>query len=213
MSQPSISFLVPTAGRPEIECALASLVPQLQDGDEVLVLGDTTDGPLEQSQEIVASFGQPYRWIDCQSREHTWGHAEINHGIAQAKGDLIHVNDDDDIWTEGAANVMRRAAAEFPGRPLLFRFLSWHSLVFWDRQGMLAQDHVGGHCLVAPNIPGMVGEWGLHYQGDFSYILRTVSLHGGIDSVIWRNELVALARPAIEVRRMVLEAAGRLVVS
>jgi hypothetical protein len=207
---PSISLLIPTAGRWELECALSSVVLQLAPEDEVIVIGDTLDDPLLHSQAIVASFGPQFRWIEYPDVEHTFGHAQLNAGIAVARGDVIHCNDDDDIWADDALISMRRAATQFPGRPLLFRFISRHHLTaFWDRYGVLAQDHVGGHCLVAPNIPGKMGVWGRHYQGDFEYVLDTVTRQGGVENVIWRDELIAVARPGAEHRQLVMEIAGR----
>jgi hypothetical protein len=203
--------LIPTAGRIELECALASIAPQLAPDDEVLIIGDTLNDGLRGSQAITRSFGPQFRWLEYKGTEHSYGHQQLNYGISQATGAYLHCNDDDDIWTPDAAASMRRGIDADPGRPLLFRFQSWHFYTYWDWHGMLAQDHVGGHCLLAPNIPGKVGKWGDHYQGDFDYVMDTVTLHGGIDSVVWRDEIVVIARPNIELRRQVLAASGRTV--
>jgi len=206
----SFSLLIPTAGRPELECALSSIVLQLAPEDEVIVIGDTLDDPLLHSQAIVESFGPQFRWIEHKDEEHTFGHRQLNAGIAAARGDYIHCQDDDDIWSDDALPSMRRAALQFPGRPFLFRFISrHHGQPFWDRYGLLAQDHVGGHCLVTPNTTGKVGKWSDRYQGDFDFVLDTVTLQGGIDNVIWRDEIIAVARPGAEHRQLVMEIAGR----
>jgi len=207
----SLSFLVPTAGRLEIECALASIAPQLEPDDEVVVIGDTLGAVLTGSQAIVESFGPQFRWVEYAGQVHTYGHQQLNYGISVARGDYIHCSDDDDIWAPEAAKAMRRGIDADPGRPLLFKFHSWHSYTYWDFYGLLAMNHVGGHCLVAPNIAGKIGRWGDSYQGDFDYIMETVTLHGGIDSVVWRDEIVCIARPSIAHRQQVLRASGRAV--
>ena len=112
--------------------------------------------------------------------------------------------DDDDVYVPGAVAVMRKAATESDGRPLLFRFESYHRgadgerMVFWAQRGLLARHYVGGHCLVTPNLPGFVGRFGVTYQGDFDYVESTINLHGGPKVAIWRDEIIVIARPGLE---------------
>lgn len=213
MALPSISFLVPThsPNRP-LECYLASLVVQIGTDDECIVIGDTCDGPLPAVEALVKSFGEQFHYVEHDAGVHDYGHSQLNYGISIASGDFIHCCDDDDILTNDAVKTMRHSASIYPGRPLMFRFLSYHGLVFWDHLGLLAQDHIGGHCLLAPNIPGKLALWGPHYQGDFTYVMETVMLHGGIDSVVWQDHLVAIARPTAMIRQHVLHSAGRSIV-
>lgn len=202
---PTISFLVPTAGRPEIECCLASIAPQLEPGDEVLVIGDTTDGPLPDSQAIVASFGPQFQWLEYSGHEHTWGHAQLNYGIACAQADYLCFNDDDDVWTPDAAATIRTQAVAHPEKLLLFRFWSRFNVPFWDQRGLLAPNHVGGHCLVCPNDKNRLGRWGHFYQGDWTFIETTVELNGGASSVLWFEDVLAVARPSDELRQAVMQ--------
>src|SRR6185437_5556070 len=113
--KPRISFIVPTAGRPSIEYCLASIVPQLWPGDEVLVIGDITDGPLARTEKIVESFGPQAIYMPCPVTEHSWGHREINFGMTRAEGDWLSFNDDDDIWTPGSVDVIHSAVAVADG--------------------------------------------------------------------------------------------------
>jgi len=206
---PSLSLLIPTVGKLELECALASVAPQLQPQDEVIVIGDTLDNPLIESRRIVESFGPQFRWLEYAGTEHTWGHDQLNHGIANARGDYLHFNDDDDIWTLDALDCIREAIAQSPGRVLLFKFMSWHRMIFWEKEGYLLQDHVGGHCIVCPNVPGKVGLWAPHYQGDFNFVMSTILLSGGIGRVVWVDRIVAVARPDQQTRCEVLAFVGR----
>lgn len=196
MDTPTFTFLVPThrEDRPLKRC-LDSLDNQLGDNDECIVIGDTLDGPLPGVRSLVYGYGPRYRYIDHNAGRHSFGHDQLNVGLAQAKGEWLHVNDDDDIWTPGSVAVMREAAAEAVDRPILFRFVSYHTNVYWLELGMFQIGAIGGHCLVTPNLPGKVGVWSDRYEGDWDYIESTVNLLGGQDKIIWRPEIVCVARP------------------
>lgn len=194
---PTFTFCVPThrEDRPLKRC-LDSLDSQLESTDEVIVVGDTFDGDLPGVEALVTSYGPRYRYIAHNAGRHTWGHDQLNVGLAQAHGEWLHCNDDDDIWTPGAVKVMRSAAAEAEDRPLLFRFISYQNTVYWMERGLFAYERLGGHCLVARNIPGKVGTWQERYQGDWDYVNETVQLQGGEERILWRDEIVVVARPA-----------------
>lgn len=210
MTTPTISFIVPTVGNPKIEYCLASIVPQLEDGDEVLVVGDVTDRPLDETEEIVKSFkNSRVVYLPAPVTQHSWGHREINYGMRMANGQWLSFNDDDDIWNTGAAEVIRDAAATADGRPILFRFLTYHGFIAWTNRTLFMQDQVGGHCIVCPNIPEKLGKWGDHYQGDWTFIEETVNLHGGPAQIIWREELIAVARPDQRIVSAIMQNAGR----
>jgi hypothetical protein len=90
---------------------------------------------------------------------------------------------------------MRRSVSVYPEHALLFRFHSYHGLDFWDYAGNLARNHIGGHCLVTPNLPGKIGKWTCDYTGDYEYVAETVENFGGALRAVWVNEFVARARP------------------
>jgi glycosyltransferase involved in cell wall biosynthesis len=200
-----ISCIIPTAGRPSIEHCLASIVPQLGPQDEVLVIGDVTDGPLLRTEAIVKSFGPQAVYLPAPKTGHSWGHREINFGMSKATGDWFTFNDDDDIWTPGCIESIRDAASKADNRPILFRFLTYHGFLAWTNRNLFVQDQVGGHCIVCPNIPSKLGKWGDHYQGDWTFIEETVNLHGGPVQIIWREEVIAIARPAQDIIDSIME--------
>lgn len=197
---PSFSFLVPThrEDRPLQRC-LNSIAPQLGSEDEVLVIGDTYDGPLPMVEHLVGAYDGRFRYLAHDAGHHCYGHCQLNHGLERARGDYLHCNDDDDVWTPGAVQVMRAAAVGTPDRPLLFRFRSYLGIDIWHTRGLVARDHIGGHCLVAPNLPGKVGRFECAYNGDFDMVHSTLMLHGGYESAVWRDEIVCLARPTAAV--------------
>lgn len=202
---PTLSTIIPTPGqgRPLARC-LRSLVEQVLPADEVLVVGDTCDGPLPEVEALVASFGAPFRYIAFDGGRHTWGHEEINRGIELARGDYLTFSDDDDVYAPGAFRLIRRVIAELPEpRPLLFRFQSYWGAAYWSEgcrelNGKLVakQDYIGGHCAVFPNIPERLGRWSERYQGDFDFIRSTLDKWPNKDDdAIWREEVIAIARP------------------
>lgn len=196
---PSISFVVPTAGRDTITRCLRSIAPQLLPHDEVIVIGDVYDNSLPETELAVRrfndSFEASFRYIEFAGTGHDWGHSQANRGFTVARGDLIHLNDDDDVWTPEAARAIREAAMEAPGSPLLFRFISMFGLIYWPIRGYVARDYLGGHCLVQPNIPDRIGFMAPLYTGDFDMIEECLTRHGGRHTAVWRQEIIAHARP------------------
>lgn len=198
---PTLSLIIPTAGRASLRRTLESAAPQVLPGDECLVVGDTLDGPLPDTEAICREY--PWvRYLEFSGGEHAWGHPQFDHGQRIAKGEWIVGNDDDDIFTPGAFAAIRAAIAyaEEP-RPLLFRFRSYlGGFVFWHTAGpeWIKQGHIGGHCLVQPNLPGKVGQRAVdgtyRYESDFDWIVDTLARHEA--SPVWCDFVIAEQRPA-----------------
>jgi glycosyltransferase involved in cell wall biosynthesis len=194
----TLSIIIPTPGqgRPLKRCLRSIASQPLLPGDEVLVVGDTTDGDLPEVEALVEDFGAQYRYLPVPGKEHTWGHEQINAGMVEARGDYLTFMDDDDVYAEDAFAAMRAAAEEHPGRPLLFRFVTRFRTLVWGAHPVLAQDHIGGHCAVFPNKKAYLAPWGPHYQGDWTFVRGTLDKWpGGDKAVVWREEVIALARP------------------
>lgn len=200
---PTLGIVIPSAGRDTLRRTLDSMAPQMREGDRCIVVGDTLDGPLPQTEAIVADY--PWcRYVAFRGLSHTFGNAEINHGLPLVGGDWVLCQDDDDIYTPDAFDAIRATIRQLHRpRPLLFRFRSYHGgMVFWDRAAKAAWDrgrvllehHIGGHCLVAPNVPGRVGLRGLHYQGDYTWIADTVRRWEPVRP-LWIDRVIAVARP------------------
>lgn len=207
----TLTVLIPTPGqgRP-LARALQSVANQpLHPGDECIVIGDTTDGELPEVEEIVRSFGPQFRYIshpgtvhqivdlggyskDC----HSYGHEQLTEGMRHAKGAWLCFSDDDDIFLDGAFTAIRTAAAALPEpRPLLFKFIPWFRQLLWVEQ-VIEEHRIGGHQLVAPNIPARLGRFSERYQGDYDFVRSTIDLWPNKDAdVVWREEVIVLARP------------------
>ena len=87
MSQPSLSVVIASGGRPSLSQTLASIVPQLSVYDEFLVVG---------------------------SQREPWGHGSRNRAMPWCTGDLIGFCDDDDEWVPKAIPLIRAAAKQQP---------------------------------------------------------------------------------------------------
>lgn len=192
----TLSLLVPThrEDRPLARC-LDSVAGQLLPGDEVIVVGDTHDGPLPGVERRVVGYGPQFTYLPHDAGHHCYGHCQLQAGLAIARGDYYHCNDDDDVWTPDALTLMRRAVQFWPGKAMLFRFRSYFQTVYWDELGRFERNHVGGHCLLAPRVDGKIGRFSCDYNGDFDYVSSAVEACGGPREAVWLTDVVAIARP------------------
>lgn len=157
---------------------------------------DVHDAPLPGVQALVTAYGSQYRTLSLDAGHHCWGHCQHNYAITQAHGDYIHLNDDDDVWAPDAAKNMRTCAKAYPGRVLLFRFVSYVGRVtYWVKVGQMERNYIGGHCMVIPNVPEKIGKFTCEYSGDYDWIEQTVNAFGGPQQAIWISDVVAFARP------------------
>ena len=162
------------------------------------MVGDTHDGELPGVERLVLTYGSrspaQFRYLAHDAGHHCYGHCQLNHAAGLAKGDYLHVNDDDDVWAPDAVEAMRSAAEEHPGQPLLFRFKSYHSgLIFWNTKGRLVRNQIGGHCLVTPT--SRAGAFTCDYTGDFDWVMTSVMQCGGVQTAVWIDKIVCYARP------------------
>lgn len=205
---PSITAIIPTVATDITRLTLLrrsmeSALHQMQPGDELLIAADTTDGPLDAVRDLClhlmaeAPEGVSVRYVPHAGAQHSYGHDQINAAMAVATGDYLTFNDDDDIYCAGAFDAIREAAGKLPApAPLLFRFRSYHGPVFWVMPGLLGQGLIGGHCAVVPNLPSLLGQWGAHYEGDWTFIEDTLALWAKVGvSPVWVDRLIAIARP------------------
>ena len=160
----------------------------------MIVVGDTHSQNLPGVAALVAEFGFQYEPFDAG--HHCFGHCQINHGLTLATGQHISVNDDDDIWTDNARDLMRRGTDVWPDAVLLYQYRSYYGRqVYWHTPGLLLRDHIGGHSVVAPNVQDKLGRFACAYNGDFDYVESTVNNFGGPSKAIWISDLIAIARP------------------
>jgi len=164
--------------------------------DEVVIAGDTHDGPLHETQAILRAFPFKTVFVPHDAGHHDWGHSQLNFTMPYARGDYILFNDDDDVFTPTAMDAVRKVADSLPEpRVLIFRFMTHFRQVTWTDY-TLREGTIGGHNLVIPTVPERFGVWNEHYAGDHSFVLETVTKwrKAGVEPV-WRTEILQYARP------------------
>jgi hypothetical protein len=181
-----LTIIVPTHDGEGLESLFDSLEWQLQDGDEVLVVGDTFEGV-----PFIPTFKWA-RYIELDAGHHCFGHCQINYGIGQARGDYLMFIDDDDCIPDGALDAIRRAiAAQSEPRPLVFKFYSRRHGYALPIDHDIQESRIGGHAMVVPNIPDKLGRWGERYAGDYDWITSTLA-HWP-EGPAWHDDVIACA--------------------
>lgn len=187
--KPLLSVVIPSIGKPGLESTLRS-VRQQPDGDmvEIIVVGDTLDGPLPGVETLAMKYRACY--IPHAGTAHCWGQEQRQAGMAHATGRWLSFLADDDIWYSGALAAIRSLVLH-ASRPQLFRVQHWIGRLIWDIP-TLASGHIDANCIVTPNDPLRLGEWGMRYEGDFDFIAGTAARYDGVD---WRPEVIGICRP------------------
>jgi hypothetical protein len=197
---------------PELLKALSSLVtPELPAGAIELLIG--TDGPCPKVCNAIHGWMTTHPEIsttivECaKSSACTWGNRQRNVILdgRLAHGDLIVWQDQDDSFFPGALAGVTKVAAAFPGRPLIFKMQVCADrngsmpFVLWNEKGRVERDHIGGHMLVVPNDPALLGRWEPEesYSSDFDFIESTLRKFAaeGLDPY-WSELYISLLRPA-----------------
>ena len=185
-----LSIIVPTHDGAGLDTLFASLANQLMRGDEVIVVGDTCDGPLPAVEHQVRAAG--YEYYELDTGHHCYGHCQINWGIVYAYTDYLIFIDDDDCFPDGALDSIRRAIAEQAApRPLMFTFYSRRHGRTLPPGHYVQESAIGGHAMVVPNMPEQLGVWSCRYAGDFDFIQSTLALWP--DGPAWYDDVIACA--------------------
>lgn len=159
-------MLVPTSGRKSLLATLASILEQVEPGDEVIVRA---------------------------SRHDDFGHATRQSMMESANGTHLLFMDDDDQFARGALATMRQFAREHPGRIGIFRMRYLDGRVLWT-EPVLRLRNVGTPMMCIPNIPGRLGRWespAYPRVADYEFLRATVDLQR---EPIFRDEIVAHIR-------------------
>lgn len=188
-----LSILVPTHDGDGLHRLFESIAHQVRLDDDVLIVGDTMDAPLSWLASEIESMGAPYRFLPFDAGHHCWGHCQLNYGITQATGDYLVFNDDDDVFTPEALHIIRARIAELDRpRPLMFKFHANRLGRTLPERYEVVESAIGGHCLITPNIPGKLGQWGERYGGDFDWIVSTLAYWP--EGPAWNDDVIADAR-------------------
>lgn len=176
----SISFIVPTIGKPTLAATLASI--ECWPGDEILLVGDPPD-----AFRFVVGAGPHVRFIPCP-RGNDWGHAERNFATPLARGKYLAHIDDDDVYAPGTRAVMQDAIERTPDRPIIFRMRFPCGITLWQDEEVRC-GNLGTPCFLIPNVPEKLGRWESYVGGDCAHLQNS---KWTAEDYVWRPEVIAL---------------------
>ena len=128
----SVSVIIPTFNRASVIArAVESVIVQLADGDELIVVDD---GSTDDTARALARFGPRVRLI---SVENGGAGRARNRGVSEARGDLVAFLDSDDEWMPGKLALTRRWLEARPDT--LFVFSDFAAT---DSDGMVHRRHL-----------------------------------------------------------------------
>ncbi len=158
----TITFIVPTIGRPSLAIALASI--EARAGDEVLVIQhDPPSG--------------------------AWGNAERQDGTDRANGDYLAFLDDDNVYVPGHRALMDAAICEAPQRPILFRIRYPSGRTIWTRR-WVKNGNIDSQMILVPNRPEMLHDWRSRQRfADFHFVNQWA---WPANTIAWRDEVIAV---------------------
>ena len=161
---------MPTKGRDTLNRAISSVAPQLEHGDELLVL----------RRDNVA-----------------YGNATRDEAIPRCIGSHLWWVDDDDVAEPDALATIRKHVSESPELIHVFRMqYPIHGDVLWREEGDWQCGRIGSPMCVIPNVPGKLGSW-VHPGvscGDWNFFDQTLKLQGG--PLVWHEEIIYQIKPA-----------------
>jgi glycosyltransferase involved in cell wall biosynthesis len=173
----SITVVIPTLNRP----TLARTVKSAEGADEVVVVGDCMPPAAGQ----VRLEAQPLS-VHREGRA-----AELrNVGMRRATGNWIAFMDDDDVFTPGAIDMIRKAVSG--NAPALYLFRMHFCGVRWSLP-ILEINNVGTPMIVCPARGWRPWPTGGYPCEDYGFAdLNKSSWSGG---VVFREEIIAEVRP------------------
>jgi hypothetical protein len=215
---PDLTICIPTIGRPSLARTLRSLL--YQDSGlawECVVVGDShagtwraaLDGVPALLAELDSAAQETYvptgrlLYAEHDGGLHMVGHPQRNYGATVARGRWLWWLGDDDVALPGAFEAIRRqiapsgdGTAVVPRGPLLYRWIAPWKQILWHTPGVVGDEpgHIDAECLVAPNVPELLGTWTHRYQGDWDCITETIRRWDG--HVTFRPEIIAQAQPS-----------------
>jgi hypothetical protein len=201
---PSITVIMPTIGRPTLSRTIESILPQMGDEDQIYLVWDrdevpsnrTPDDPRITHRTFLTPPDTPKPWVGQPQRCFALDHAS-------EMRDLLMWMGDDDLMAGGALDAVRKCAARHPGQVILCKFRGWwppRPVIWLDEMAPVERFQEGwlsDHSIICWNEPEKLGRFGMHYQGDWTFIKETVENFGGLSRVVWLDKLVAILRPSL----------------
>ena len=141
-----LSVIVPTCGRATLKNTIMSILPQMQGGDQLIVVHDGPGKPWLESPLEHLIFDH------TAEKTSNNGASQRDKGMELAKGTHLMFCDDDDIFTPDALAAARDAIGRHPNDMLIFQMeygLDGHKL--WSVP-LYELCNVGTPMFVVPNL-------------------------------------------------------------
>ncbi len=182
MTEGSITFIVPTIGRPSLARTLASI--ECRPGDSILLVGDC------RLNFHCQSFIMQNPYVTCMhcAPGKDWGHTERNTATPFATGQYLAHIDDDDWYARGTRALMADAIEKTPGRPVLFKMQFPNGITLWQNEELRC-GNVGTPMILIPNMPERLGQFRPFVGGDCAYLEE---MKWDRSEIVWRPEIIAL---------------------
>lgn len=186
MERPKLSLICPTFGRSTIGEVIKSVLPQLLEGDEFILVGD---GPVPLARAVAHLFPR-ITYMETPKRAADFGCTPCDYAVERATGDYVFFVGDDDVTTPDAFEAIRKGVMEAPGFPHLFAMM--HTGRRLGNTVQLCQ--VSGQQIVIPRdmtrMPKMAA---VHKDSlsvsDYVFIEKVVREWGG---VVYHNDIICI---------------------
>ena len=200
----TFTVILPTISRPTLAQTISSCIDQLEDGDELIVVGD---GRQDEAANVVESF-QPANLFYVEAHHHgsVFGNAQRTFAMQLALGRSSHLLfiDDDDVYVHGALDLVRQALeySDAPNSAHIFKAV-WgvghhaQGTVLWaDRE--VREQNIATPMVVLPNRPYQRSWMDSNDHGrngitsDFGFLSAAI---GECDGVVFHDPVIAVVRP------------------
>lgn len=119
-AQSSVTVVIPTHDRADVlPRAIESVLPQLEERDELLVVDD---GSRDHTVEVVEGYGDRLRFV---TQPNQGPGAARNHAMSLSSSDYVTFLDDDDEYLPGRLHVLRSTLDRFP--EVVYAFTSYRA--------------------------------------------------------------------------------------
>jgi len=194
----TISVIIPTLGRVQLERAVRSVTSQLGPLDELIVVGD---GPTERGRRIMANTFDPRTFYVETEATRSWGTHQYDVGSWRARGDWLMFLPDDDIMAPRAIEAVRAGVMGYHRNTLhLFACKMEH----WGGRILANTTECGAvtaNQIVIPNIRDEAGfpdpsrpQWSASRRQIFDWDFLMASLkYYGQEEPIFHDDVICIA--------------------
>lgn len=189
---PTISVVLTTIGRSELQFMLESLQNQLNKNDNLYIFIDGKEH-YEISKKIISKCNFKCNlYIHVENEKlGNWGHSLRNKYQKKLKGDYILHADDDDIYLKDSFEKIRKFCI-YKDKIIFFKFyINFRKNLFAWRTPDLRLGNIGTPCGLIPNISEKFGYWEYKEGGDLDFYKTCKFEH------IFIDELIYCAKPKI----------------